>query len=132
VTAHGAAPPETKGAERVSVARVAFTAALGPIAWFTDLSLRFFLVEFGFARSHEGVVIAIGVFACAIALAAAAACQRLRRRALAHSSLSQGSPSHGSELGFAATLGAALGVFSALVIAAALLPHLYFDGAATP
>jgi hypothetical protein len=108
--------------EPVSIARVAFTAALGPLAWFVDLSLRFFLVEFGVARAHEGVVIAVGATAFAVALTAALGCHRLRRRARAQ----------GGEVDFAAILGVTLGAFSALVIAAALLPHLYFDGVGTP
>jgi hypothetical protein len=120
----GEAPlPDTEPhTEPVSMARATLTAALGPLAWFVDLSVRFFLVEFGFARTHEGVVIAIGAVACAVALGAALACQRMRARVRAQ----------GSEVGFAALLGVALGSFSALVIAAALLPHLYFDGVGTP
>jgi hypothetical protein len=108
--------------EPVSMARATLTAALGPLAWFVDLSVRFFLVEFGFARTHEGVVITIGAVACAVALAAALACHRLRARVRAR----------GNEVDFAATLGVGLGAFSALVIAAALLPHLFFEGAGTP
>lgn len=117
-----AAEPQQPQPERVSIARVALTAAVGPLAWFMDLSVRFFMVEFGFARAHEGVVVAVGASACALAGGAAIACHRLRVRAQRPS----------SELDFAATLGVALGAFSALVIAVALVPHLYFDGAGVP
>ena len=102
----------------VSFLRAALTAALGPSAWFVDLSARFFLVEFGFAREHEGVLVALGAALCAVAIGSALASARLRSRA-------RGQP---GEAEFTAVLGVALGAFSALVIAAALLPHLSFDG----
>lgn len=54
------ADPKAPSEPHVSFRRAALVAALGPAAWFVDLSTRFFLVEFGFARQNEGWVIAIG------------------------------------------------------------------------
>jgi hypothetical protein len=106
----------------VSFATATLVALLGPAAWFVDLSTRFFLVEFGVARAHEPIVLALGVLACLVALAASLASHRLRLR----------STGQKGEVEFVAALGVALGAFSALVIAAALVPHFYFDGSATP
>jgi hypothetical protein len=106
----------------VSFARVLLTALAGPAAWFIDLSTRFFLVEFGVARASEGRVLALGVGFCVIALVAGLASYRLRSRV----------HDQKGEAEFVASLGVALGVFSALVIASALVPHLYFDGVVTP
>jgi hypothetical protein len=97
-------------------------AATGPCAWFVDLSARFFLVEHGVAREHEGVLIGVGLFFCLVALGASNACLRLSRRV----------KGAGGEVLFVATLGAALGLFSAISIGAALVPHYFFDGVTSP
>jgi hypothetical protein len=103
--------------------RAAVTAALGgPAAWFADLCARFFLVEFGVARAREPAVLAVGVAFLTLAVGASVTSHRLHARAKAKA----------GELEFVTALGVALGAFSALVIAAALIPHIYFDGGTTP
>jgi hypothetical protein len=106
----------------VTLGRALLAAAAGPCAWFVDLSTRFFLVEFGAAREHEGVLIGVGVFFCLVALVASVACLRLSRRV----------KGHGGEVELVAMLGVALGLFTAITIGAALVPHYFFDGAASP
>lgn len=116
------ADPKAPSEPHVSFRRAALVAALGPAAWFVDLSTRFFLVEFGFARQNEGWVIAIGAAFCGVAIASGLASKRLRVRA-------RGQP---GEAEFAALLGVALGAFSALAIAASLVPHVFLDGGSPP
>jgi hypothetical protein len=107
---------------RPTFGRAVVAAAAGPCAWFLDLSSRFFLVEFGAARDHEGLVIVLGLFFCLVALGASLVSLRLWQRVRGQ----------GGELEFVTALGLPLAVFSAIVIAAALVPHYYFDGAASP
>ena len=118
----GAQRDTTSDAPGVSLARAVTAAVGGPAAWFADLCARFFLVEFGVARAHEPAILALGVAFFALAVGASIASHRLHARTRAK----------GGELEFVTALGIALGAFSALVIAAALVPHLYFDGGSTP
>lgn len=114
---------EAPGAEpRIGIGPVAIAAAMGPCAWFVDLGVRFLLVELGVARERESIVVAVGLALWAVAVISAIASHRLRQRARGQR----------GEAEFAATLGVALNAFSALVIFAALVPHLFFDGAGAP
>jgi cation transport ATPase len=105
-----------------SLAAAVALALTGPLVTLGDLSLRFFLVEFGFARQHEAIVLAVGVVSCALALGACVGSNRLRKSARGRA----------REVEFMASLGVALAAFSAVVIVAALLPHAYFDGEGSP
>lgn len=80
------------------------------------------VVESGVAGPHERGVMAIGVFALSIAAVSSVACAGIRRRARAL----------GGDTELVASLGIALGAFSALVIAAELVPHYFFDGVSPP
>jgi hypothetical protein len=106
----------------VTLGRAVLAGATGPGAWFVDLSTRFFLVELGAAREHEGVLIGVGLFFCLVALGSSVACLRLSRRV----------KGQGNEVELVATLGVALGLFSAITIGAALVPHYFFDGVTSP
>lgn len=111
----GADPPRASRGARLWAPALA-----GPSAWFLDLNTRYFLAEAGVAAAHPLAVLLVGVVCLAIALGASAVSWRAHRRL---------SPQdHGAR--FVALLGAVLSGYSAIVIAAMLLPHLFFDGAA--
>jgi hypothetical protein len=99
-----------------SLLRISLFALAGPSLWFIDLVARYFLVEAGAARQHPILVLSVGVSSALLASAASLACARIAR------SLSEREPTPR----FLAALGAALGAFSALVIGAALIPHVFF------
>lgn len=92
----------------------------GPSAWFIDLNTRYFLVESGVAAAHPVAAPCVGVACLLIAAGASARCWRVHGRLAAED--------HGSR--FVALIGCVLSGYSALVIAAMLLPHLFFDGGA--
>lgn len=108
--------------EPLRFGRLCWAAFAGPGAWALDLVARYFLVEAGVAGPHELGVMAIGVVAALIAAASSAVCAGMLRRARGQ----------GTDREFIATLGVALGAFSALVIGAELVPHYFFDGVSPP
>jgi hypothetical protein len=85
-----------------------------------DLNTRYFLVESGVAAAHPLAVPGVGVVCLLVAAGASAACWRVHQRL--------NPDDHGAR--FVALLGCVLAGYSAVVIAAMLLPHLFFDGAA--
>jgi hypothetical protein len=116
------ASPLPSGDTPASLGRAVAFAVAGPVLALSDLSTRFFLVEAGFARQHEGIVLGIGAVFCALALGASVVSRHLQRHARGRA----------REVEFVCALGVALGAFSAVVIVAALLPHAYFAGEGTP
>ena len=101
--------------------RICWAAFAGPGAWAIDLVVRYFLVESGVAGPHERGVMTIGLVAALSAAGSSVLCAGMRRRARGLG---------GAEL--IASLGIALGAFTALVIAAELVPHYFFDGVSPP
>jgi hypothetical protein len=113
---------KTRRPRRVGFAYAVTLAASGPSLWFTDLVSRYFLVEAGVARAHEPLVAAIGVLCASFAAGTSAwAAWALRARA-----------PEARDVRFVLQLGVVLGAFSALVIGAALVPHLFFGGVEPP
>lgn len=104
----------TPDAQRPVASFGLWAAALGgPSAWFADLCSRYFLVESGWAIGREPALVALGSFWFVVAAAAGVLSHRHERR------LRAAWP--GAAL--VASLGTALGGFSAFVILAALVPH---------
>lgn len=108
--------------QAVGFARAVALAALGPGLWFADLVARYFLVEAGVAREHELLVAGIGI-ACALLAASTSVGSAWALRARVPEA---------RDVRFLLELGVVLGAFSALVIGAALVPHLFFGGAEPP
>jgi hypothetical protein len=118
-TPAGAAEPRDPP---VRFGRICWAAFAGPGAWAVDLVARYFLVESGVAGPHELAVMTIGIVAVLIAAASSIVCAGMRRRARGH----------GADAELLASLGVALGAFTALVIGAELVPHYFFDGLSPP
>ena len=119
-------PSSSAPAERrpppVRFGRICWAAFAGPGAWALDLVTRYFLVESGVAGPHELGVMAIGLVAALVAVSSSAVCAGIRRRVRGQ----------GADAEFLASLGVALGAFTALVIGAELVPHYFFDGRSPP
>jgi hypothetical protein len=96
------------------------SASGGALAWFADLNVRYFMIEAGWARKHELLIIGLGVLALLLTLAALLSSVRQRR------SLGADESKHIARL--VTNCGVALNAIFALLIAATLLQQLLVDG----